>query len=133
MHVREVEHRPHPVDRRGDLDDVVDRAELAHAAHHLDPERHSAVLRLEPLAQLAELLADRVDRLLALRPSRKPGWKTTSSRAARLRDPGRVVEHPDRHVQLLAALGVAHEPASGACTERAMSARGERAERGAKS
>ena len=26
-----------------------------------------------------------------------------------LRDPGRVVEHPDRHVQLLAALGVAHE------------------------
>ena len=29
--------------------------------------------------------------------------------ARRLRDPGRVVEHPDRHVQLLAALGVAHE------------------------
>ncbi len=26
-----------------------------------------------------------------------------------LRDPGRVVEHPDRHVQLLPALGVAHE------------------------
>ncbi len=26
-----------------------------------------------------------------------------------LRDPGRVVEHADRHVELLAALGVAHE------------------------
>ena len=26
-----------------------------------------------------------------------------------LRDPGRVVEHPDRHVELLATLGVAHE------------------------
>ena len=27
-----------------------------------------------------------------------------------LRDPGGVVEHPDRHVQLLPPLGVAHEP-----------------------
>ena len=29
--------------------------------------------------------------------------------AGGLGDAGRVVEHPDRHVQLLAALGVAHE------------------------
>ena len=33
--------------------------ELAHAAHHLDPERHRAALALEPLAELAELLARR--------------------------------------------------------------------------
>src|SRR3954465_13712149 len=39
---------------------VVHRAELAHTAHPLDPERHGAVLLLEPLTQLAELLDHRV-------------------------------------------------------------------------
>ena len=57
-----------------------------------------------------------------VRPSRKPGWKTTGAAPRGFRDPGRMVEHADRHVQLLAALGVAHEPASGACTESAISA-----------
>ena len=85
------------------------RAELAHAAHHLDPERHGAILALEPLAQLAELLADRVDRLLARAAEQEAGVEDDDLGAGGLRDPGRVVEHPDRHVQLLAALGVAHE------------------------
>ena len=69
----------------------------------------SRSLRLEPLAQLAELLADRVDRLLARAAEQEPGVEDDELGARRLRDPGRVVEHPDRHVQLLAALGVAHE------------------------
>ena len=109
VHVREVEHRADPVEPRRDLDDVVDRAELAHAAHHLDPERHRAILALEPLAQLAELLDDRVDRLLARAPEQEARVEDDHLRAGRLGDPGRVVEHADRHVQLLAALGVPHE------------------------
>ena len=44
-----------------------------------------------------------------VRPSRKPGMEDDDLGAGGLGDPGRVVEHPDRHVQLLAALGVAHE------------------------
>ena len=72
-------------------------------------ERHGAVLLLEPLAQLAELLDDRVDRLLARPAEQEAGVEDDDLGAGRLRDAGRVVEHPDRHVQLLAALGVAHE------------------------
>ena len=85
------------------------RAELAHAAHHLDPERHGAILPAEPLAQLAELLADRVDRLLARAAEQEARMEDDELGAGGLRDAGRVVEHADRHVQLLAALGVAHE------------------------
>ena len=109
VHVREVDHGPHPAEPSRDLDDVVERAELADAAHHLDPERHRAILALEPLAQLAELLADRVDRVLARAPEQEAGVEDDDLGAGGLRDPGRVVEHADRHVQLLAALGVAHE------------------------
>ena len=92
-----------------DVDHVVHGAELAHASHHLDAERHRAILLLEPRAQLAELLDTESSASSRERPSRKPGWKTTTSAPRGLRDAGRVVEHPDRHVQLLAALGVPHE------------------------
>ena len=68
VHVREVDHRAHPVEPPSDLDHVVDRAELAHPAHHLDPERHAALLCLEALAQLAELLHDGVDGVLPAAP-----------------------------------------------------------------
>ena len=93
----------------GDREHVVDGAELAHAAHHLDAERHEPVLRLEPLAQLAELLDDVVDRVLALAAEQEAGMEDDDLRAGRLREPGRVVEHADRHLVLLVALDVAHE------------------------
>ena len=66
MHVREVEHWANPIEPRRDRQHVVDRPELVHAPHHLDPERHAAALLLQPLAQLARLLDDVVERLLAL-------------------------------------------------------------------
>ena len=53
---------------------------------------------------------DRVDRLLARAAEQEARVEDDDLGARRLGDPGRVVEHPDRHVQLLAALGVAHEP-----------------------
>ena len=105
----EVEHGPDPAEPARDLDDVVRRAQLADAPHHFDPEWNSAILRLEPLAQLAELLDDRVDRLLA-RPAEEEARVEDDDLGARgLGDPRRVVQHADGHVQLLAALGVAHE------------------------
>src|SRR5581483_373223 len=65
VHVRKVEHGADPGELRRDEDDVLERAELAHAAHHLDSERDGTVLLLEPRAQLAELLDDGGERLLA--------------------------------------------------------------------
>ena len=109
VHVREVDHGPHPVELRGDLADVVDRAQLAHAAHDLDPERHGAILPLEPLAQLGQLLDDRGDRVLARSAEQEARVEHDDLGARGLRDAGRVVEHADGHVELLAALGVAHE------------------------
>ena len=65
VHVREVDDGTHPRHLGADRQHVVERAELAHAAHHLDPERDAAPLRLEPLAQVAELVDDVVDCALA--------------------------------------------------------------------
>ena len=59
--------------------------------------------------QLAELLDDRVDRLLTRPAEQEPGVEDDQLGARGLRDSGRVVEHPDRHVELLPALGVSHE------------------------
>ena len=73
------------------------------------PNGTSAILLLEPRAQLAELLDDRVDRVLARPAEQEAGVEHDDLGAGSLRDAGRVVEHPERHVQLLAALGVAHE------------------------
>ena len=95
--------------RSRDREHVVDRPELAHSAHHLDPERHAAALLLEPLAELAGLLDDVVERLLPLAAEQEAGMEDHELGAGRDRDPCGVVEHPDRHVQLLAALRVAHE------------------------
>ena len=64
MQVREVDHRPHPRQLRRDREHVLGGPELAHAAHHLDPERHRPALALEALAQLAQLLDHRRQRLL---------------------------------------------------------------------
>ena len=95
--------------RARDREDVVCGPELAHAAHDLDAERHGPVLLLQPLAQLAELLDDRIDRSLALTAEQEAGVEDDDLGAGALRDAGRVVEHPDRHVELLAALRVPHE------------------------
>ncbi len=54
--MREVENWADPAEAPRDLDDVVCRSELAHAPHHLDAERHGAVLLLQSRTQLAELL-----------------------------------------------------------------------------
>ena len=50
VQVREVDHGPHPAAARRDRDHVLERADLAHAAHDLDAERNSAALLLQPLA-----------------------------------------------------------------------------------
>jgi len=109
VHVREIEHRADPAEPPRDLEHVIDAADLAYAAHHFDSEWDGAVLGLEPLAQLGELLANRLDRRGSGAAEQEAGVEDDRLGARGLRDPGRVVEHPDRHVQLLAALGVAHE------------------------
>ena len=109
VHVREVEDGPDEVDRAGDRDDVVDRPEVADAPHHLDAERDEPVLRLEPFAEVAELVDDVGDRVLALAAEEEAGVEDDQLRAARLREPGGVVEHPERHLELLAAVGMTHE------------------------
>ena len=79
------------------------------SAHDLDAERHRAILAHEALAKLAELLDDRVNRVLARSTEEEARVEHDDLCARSLRDPGRVIEHSDSHVQLLAALGVTHE------------------------
>src|SRR4051794_28301879 len=111
MHVGEVEHRSHPTRPLGDLDDVVDGAEVAYAAHHLDSERHSAVLALEPLAEGAELLHDGRDRVLVGPAEQKARVKYDHLGPARSCDPGAPVERSDRGGELPSlGLEVTHEP-----------------------
>jgi len=50
VHVCEVEHRADPAEPPRDLEHVVEAADLAHAAHHLDAEGHGAALALEPFS-----------------------------------------------------------------------------------
>ena len=109
VHVREVEHRPDEVDLRRDREHVVERPELAHASHHLDAERHEPVLRLEPLAQVAELVDDVGDRALALAAEQEAGVEDDHLGAGGLREAGRVVEHAERHLELLLPRDMAHE------------------------
>jgi len=109
MQVRKVEHGADPATARGDREHVLCRAELPHASHDLDAERDRAILLLQPLAELAELLDDRVDRHVTLATEQEPWMKDDDLGAARLRDARGVVEHADGHVELLAPLGVSHE------------------------
>jgi len=50
VHVREVEHGPDPACALRDLEHVFEAADLAHPAHHFDPERDGTVLALQALA-----------------------------------------------------------------------------------
>ena len=74
VHVGEIEHRADPsVESARDLDHVVGRAEVAHAAHDLDAEGHQSVLALESVAQETELPNNRVNCVRALASEQEPG------------------------------------------------------------
>jgi len=105
----EIDDGADPAGASGDREYVFGRPELADSAHDLDPERHRAVFAFEPLAELAQLLDDRVDRVCALAAEQEAWMEDDELRARHLRDPGRVVEHPDGHTLLLVALDVTHE------------------------
>src|SRR5205814_1863520 len=66
-------------------------------------------LALEPIAELAELLDDRGERVLARPAEQEARVEDDELGAGRDGDTGRVVEHPDRHPVLLVALDVAEE------------------------
>ena len=111
--------RTQPV-RSRDLEHVVERAEVAHAAHHLDAERHRPPLALEPLAQRAELLDDRGDGVLAAAAEQEAGVEDDDLGAARGRDAGAPVEAADGGGELAPArLQVAHERRTAAHAPRA--------------
>ncbi len=102
--------------------DVVDRAELAHAAHHLDPEVDRAILR--PRAARAARRAARTTESIAssrVRPSRKPGWKTTGSAPAARAIPAEWSSIPTAMLSFLPRSAWPMKPAIGACIESAMS------------
>ena len=101
VHVGEVDHRAHPVEARGKLEHVVDRAELADAAHHLDAEGDCAVLRLELLAQRGERGDDVVERLLGCPAEPETGVDDDDLGTGGGRDPGDAVERAERHLRLL--------------------------------
>jgi len=109
VHMCEVEDGADPAGAAGDRDHVVEAAEVVHAAHHLDAERHRAVLALEALSKLGELLGDRGDRGLAVSAEEEAGMEHDELGTRGPRDPRGVVEHPDGHSLLLVALEVAHE------------------------
>src|SRR5207248_2536961 len=92
------------------LEHVVCSPELPDATHYLDPERNGPALLLQPPAEPAELLDDRLDRVRACSSEQESWVEDDELGAARLRDAGRVVEHPDRHIELLPAVRVPHEP-----------------------
>jgi len=110
VHVREVEYGANPAGTPRDLDHVVEAPEVADAAHHLDPERHDAALALEPRAQLCQLLGHGRDRGPVRASEQEAGMEDDELRARGHRDPGRVIQHPDGHAELLVALEVTHEP-----------------------
>ena len=61
------------------------------------------------VAQVAELVDDVGDRPLALAAEEEAGVEDDQLGAGGLRETGRVVEHAERHLELLLALDMAHE------------------------
>ena len=111
VHVGEIEHRPHPARLLRDLDDIVHRAEVAYATHHLDAEGNGTALALQSLAERAELLHDRGDRVLARAAEEKAWMEDDDFCAARGSDPRAAVERADGGRELSSGgLDVAHEP-----------------------
>jgi hypothetical protein len=84
--------------------------QVAHPAHHLDPEGHRPALGLEALAQQAELLDHRRDRLLPGAAEQEAGMEDDHLGTACGGDAGAAVERADRRGELLPArLEVPHE------------------------
>jgi hypothetical protein len=84
--VREIEYGPHPAGSARNLEHVFQRAKLAHATHHLDPERDGPILSLQALPQLAQLLAHRADRDLAVPSEQEARMENDQLRTAGLRN-----------------------------------------------
>jgi hypothetical protein len=122
VHVSEVEHRPDEVDLGCDRDHVVDRAEIADPSHDLHAERDQAVLGLEPLAQVAELVDDVGDGPIPVAPEQEARVEDDQPGAAGLGQAGGVVEHPRAILNFLPRSAWPMKAASGACTESATSA-----------
>jgi hypothetical protein len=101
VHVRKVEHRADEGDARGDLEDVVERAELAHAAHHLDAEWDEPTLALEPVAEQEQLFDNGVEGTPPLAPEQIARVKHDHFCTARGCQPCAVIQHPHRHAVLL--------------------------------
>ena len=100
VHVREVEHGAHPAGPARDLDDVVERAEIADTPHHLDAEGNGPILSFQTLAQRAELLDDRGDRVLPRAAEQEAGVEDDDLGAAGRRDPRTAIEGADRRGEL---------------------------------
>ena len=109
VHVGEVEHRADEIDLRRDREYVIEGSELAHAPHHLDPERHEPVLRFEPCPQVAELLDNICDCPVAFAAEEEARVEDDHLGAGSLRKTRRVIEHAERHLELLLALDMSHE------------------------
>jgi len=109
VQVGEVDDRPNPTRTRGDRENILGRPELADTAHDLHSERHCPVFALEALAELAQLLDDRVDRIRALAAEQEARVEDDELGPCCLGDPGGVVEHPDGHSLLLVQFDMTHE------------------------
>ena len=110
VHVREVEHRTYPVGAPRDLDDIVDRTEIAHTPHDLDAERDSSAFAFQSLAQRGELFDHRVDCVLTTPAEKKARVEDDELCAARCRDSRAAVEGADRRGELSpACFEMAHE------------------------
>jgi hypothetical protein len=110
VEVREVEHRPHPAGAPRDLDDVVERAQVADSPHYLDAEGDGASLALESLAEAPELLDDSVQCSLARALEQESGMEDDRRRSTRSGDPRAAVERTHGRREFPARrLHVAHE------------------------
>ena len=124
MHVREVEHRPHPAEPARDLDHVVEPSRAR--ARGPSPRSRTARRGPSPRAARAARRAARTTESIAssrVRPSRKPGWKTTTSAPAAFAIPAEWSSIPTAMFSFLPRSACPMKPAIGACTESAMSAR----------
>jgi hypothetical protein len=110
MHVGEVEDRANPAGALGDLDDVVDRAEVPDATHHLDPEGHGSIFAFQSLTERAELLDNRVDRICTTSSQKETGVEDHELGAACCSDACAPVEGSDGRRELApTGFEMAHE------------------------
>ena len=122
VHVREVDHRPHPVEARRRSR----RRRRSSRARARGPSPRSRTARARslpsrrsrssPSCSTTESIASSRVRL-----SRKPGWKTTTSAPAAFAMPAEWSSIPTAMFSFFPRSACPMKPAIGACTERAMS------------